>query len=205
MRSNSVPSSRAARARARSPPGKRPAAGGVRFSARSPALREVDRAVTGERPVRVVRDLPNVSVGIGEGARVPAPLGPSGGAGDRRSRTDRRGEHGVDFLGRADVVRQLDARSALAAERRPQSEHHPAGLEEDHLFVGLLGAGPSERLVEGASAGEILYAKGYEADPLFHGRSMSLGSVTSAGSQPRSWAPAAAGSIARCSIPSGLG
>jgi hypothetical protein len=66
-------------------------------------------------------------------------------------------------------VRQLDCWCAVPAECGPQAEHHSAGLEEDHLVVWLLGARPSERLVEGASAGEVFYAKGYEADPLFHG------------------------------------
>jgi hypothetical protein len=41
----------------------------------SPLLRQLDATVVVERPVRVVRNLPQVTLGVGEVARVPAPVG----------------------------------------------------------------------------------------------------------------------------------
>ena len=64
---------------------------------------------------------------------------------------------------------ELDARRAVAAERGPEAEGHPAGLEEADLVVGLLGAAPAERLVEGAGAGEVGHAEGHQTDALVHG------------------------------------
>ena len=47
---------------------------------------EADRAVVGQGPARVVGDLPYVTIGVGEGAGVAAPVGPCGRTGDRRAR-----------------------------------------------------------------------------------------------------------------------
>jgi len=52
-------------------------------------------------------------------------------------------------------VRELDSGGAVAAERGPQSEDHPSGLEEANLVVGLLGPAPAERLVKGAGPREL--------------------------------------------------
>jgi len=61
----------------------------------------------------------------------------------------------------------------MAPERRPEAEDHSAGLKEGDLIVGLLGAPPAERLVEGSGARKILHAEGHQADPLFHWASIS--------------------------------
>ncbi len=63
---------------------------------------------------------------------------------------------------------ELDPGSAVTAERRPQAEDHPAGLKEADLIVGLPGATPAERLIEGTGPGEIGDAKGHKADALVH-------------------------------------
>jgi len=78
------------------------------------------------------------------------------------------GEHGINLLGRSDVVRQFDPWRAVAAERCPQPEDHSASLEEHDFVVGLLGASPSERLVESSGAAEVLHAECHETDSLFH-------------------------------------
>ena len=63
---------------------------------------------------------------------------------------------------------ELDAWRTVAAQRRPQAEHHPAGLEEAHLIVRLVGSRPAEGLVERARSGQIGYSQGHQADPLLH-------------------------------------
>jgi hypothetical protein len=63
---------------------------------------------------------------------------------------------------------QLDPWSAVAAERRPQTEHDAAGLVERHLIVRLLCTVPPKRFVEGASPGKIVHAERDETDPLLH-------------------------------------
>jgi hypothetical protein len=60
----------------------------------------------------------------------------------------------------------------MASQRRPQPEDHSARLEEGDLIVRLLGAAPTERLVERQSATEIADAERDETDPLFHRPSM---------------------------------
>src|SRR5262249_62164167 len=51
--------------------------------ARPDSVRERDRAVLGDAPARVVRDLPRVTFGIDEDGRVPAPEGLGGLPPDR--------------------------------------------------------------------------------------------------------------------------
>lgn len=75
----------------------------------------------------------------------------------------------ADFLRGSNIVSELDARRAMTSERGPKPEHHPTGLEEANLVVGLLGTSPAKGLVEGASSTEVGYAKRYETDPLLHG------------------------------------
>jgi len=43
-----------------------------------------------------------------------------------------------DFVWRANVVSQFDARSAVTPKSSPQTKDHPAGLEEAHLIVWLM-------------------------------------------------------------------
>jgi hypothetical protein len=62
----------------------------------------------------------------------------------------------------------LDPESAVTAERRPQAEDHPAGLEEADLIIGLLGAAPAERLVERPGSVKIGDAKRHQADALIY-------------------------------------
>src|SRR5215472_15666458 len=74
---------------------------------------------------------------------------------------------------------ELDAGGAVAAERGPQSEDHPSGLEEADLVIGLPGPAPAKRFVEGARTREIGHAERHQADPLFHGHDPP--SITSCG------------------------
>ena len=90
------------------------------------------------------------------------------------------GEQGGDIPRRAHVVGELDARRAVAAERGPQAEDHPAGLEEAHLVVGLLRARPAQGLVERPRPAEVLDPEGDQAHALFHDRSsVGRGAVAS--------------------------
>src|ERR1044072_3361948 len=61
------------------------------------------------RPERVVRNLPGVTVGIDEHPRVAAPGGGRTGPADRGPRRLRLSERGVDRRRGTDVVRQRDA------------------------------------------------------------------------------------------------
>ena len=113
--------------------------------------------------------LPHVTIGVGEGARVAAPVGACGRTGDRRAGAFGLGQNGVNFLGRPDIMRQFYPGRAVTTERGPQAEDHAAGLEKRDLVIRLLSAPPAECLVEGSGAGQVLYAEGHQADPLFHG------------------------------------
>jgi Bacterial protein of unknown function (DUF899) len=71
------------------------------------------------------------------------------------------------------VVGELDPRSAVTPERRPQAEDHPPSLKEADLIVGLLRAVPAERLVERTGSGQIGDAKRHKADALVHAKSLA--------------------------------
>src|SRR5581483_1814029 len=163
----------------------RPSHGPGRWRGRRSAG-QADGAVGGKRPVRVVRDLPRVPVGVEEDAGVPAPERRAGGAGDRRAGRLRLAEHGVDLLLRARVVREGDATpaagvpdGAVLGERgaAPEGEDGAARLEEDDVRAGLAAATPAERLVEAARPLEIADAERDEADPLLHSRDGSSAAV----------------------------
>jgi hypothetical protein len=141
----------------------------LRYSPRS----DMDSAVLVQRPTGVVGDLPHVAVGVGEGTGRAAPLRLGRRTHNRPAGAQRLRQHLADLFGRADVVGEFDARRAVATERGPQAEHHPAGLEEADFVVGLLGAGPAERLIEPAGPGEIGDAEGHQADALIHGDSFA--------------------------------
>src|SRR6476646_9109448 len=81
-----------------------------------------DRPVGADGPAGVVGDLPDVAVGVGEGPSGAAPLGLRGGPHDRGAGPLGLGEKVADLLGRADVVRELDPGSTVAAESGPQAE-----------------------------------------------------------------------------------
>lgn len=125
-------------------------------------------AVLTECPAWIVRDLPDVAVGIGEGAGRTAPLRAGGRAQDSATCPFGFGQYGADLLGRADVVGELDPGSTVTAERSPQSEHHAPSLKEADLVIGLLRVVPAERLVERTGSGKIADAKRHEADALVH-------------------------------------
>ena len=65
-------------------------------------------------------------------------------------------------------MRELDPRRPAASERGPQSEDHPASLEEHDLVIGLLRAAPSKGLIERPGAGEIFDPKRHQTDALLH-------------------------------------
>src|SRR5947209_6183137 len=139
---------------------------------RPSASAQPDCAVLGDGPAGVVRDLPDVAVGVGEGAGVTAPVGTGGRADDGAAGAGCFLEECVDGVVGADVVGELEAGGWLAAELGPEAEDHAAGLEEDDLVVGLVGAGPAEGFVERAGAAEVGGAEGDQADALLHGGSV---------------------------------
>ena len=99
---------------------------------------DVDGPVGIERPSRVVRHFPDISIRIGERSSCPTPDG-NGSVTNNRST----GLHGLiqhigNFLGRAHVVRQLDPGSTVASQSSPQSKDHASSLEEADLVIGLL-------------------------------------------------------------------
>src|SRR5581483_2034503 len=151
--------------------------GWVRAPSASACWSEADRPVLVQRPVRVVRDLPGVAVGVDEDARVPAPEGLCAVARDRRPSGLRLGDHGVDLGRGADVVGERDpAPAAVVLDSAvlrelgtiPQRDDEATGLEEDHAIVGSRVRLPAERLVERAGAGEVADAEGDQADALLH-------------------------------------
>src|ERR1700761_200368 len=114
-------------------------------------------AVFAQREARVVGDLPEVAIEVGEVPGVATVEGLGGGLGDRRPGRDGRREHLVDLLPRAHVLRQRDAAEAICARvlapgvvgqllPPPEDDRRPTGLHEDRLldFFAL----PPERLVE---------------------------------------------------------
>src|SRR4051812_21489756 len=78
----------------------------------APPLVEPDAAVLGDRPVRVVGDLPGVAVRIQEERAVAAPERLPRLAADRATRRAGLLDHRVDLLGRAEVARERDASPA---------------------------------------------------------------------------------------------
>src|SRR5215203_774299 len=138
---------------------------------------ERDGAVGPDRPVRVVRNLPWMAVGIDEDSRVAAPEGLRPCAWNVRAGRAGLLDDGVDLLRRAAVVGERDAAPAAgvldAAVRRelfaaPERHDHAARLEEDDVVRGGGARLPAERLVERAGAGEVRNAKGDEAEALLH-------------------------------------
>ena len=135
----------------------RPGPGPRHGSASTPALIRVHEgpAVVGDRPERVVRDLPRVAVRVRERERVAAPERLPGLASDRATRcSDLLGSR-VRLLRRADVESQREARCAARVGHArvlgelgaiPERHDHPARLEENDVVLSR--AQPPERFVE---------------------------------------------------------
>jgi SAM-dependent methyltransferase len=117
-----------------------------------------------------VGDLPHVAVWVSKGSGRTAPVSVTGGTDNGAAGSLRLGQNDIDLLRGADIVRQLDPRCAMTPESRPESEHHPAGLEEADLVIGLLSTSPSQRLVEPTGPGQIVNAESDKADTLLHSR-----------------------------------
>ena len=99
---------------------------------------DVDRAVRIERPARIVRHLPDVSIRIDKRSGCAAPFGYGCRPDDRTSGSFGFLEHLGYFCNRTHIVGQLDSRSTMTTESRPQAKDHPAGLKEAHIIIGLL-------------------------------------------------------------------
>jgi hypothetical protein len=127
---------------------------------------DADAAVVVQRPTRVVGHFPDIPVRVGKGPGRASPFGSGGCTHDRCAGPFGGHQHSADLLGRADVVGQFDAGRSMTAERCPQTQHHPASLKEADLVVWLVGAAPTQRLVEPAGAAEVGDAEGHEADAL---------------------------------------
>lgn len=97
-----------------------------------------------DRPAGIVGDLPHVAFGIGERPGDTTPVRTGGRAYDRATRSLGLCQDGLDLLGGANIVRQLDPGGTVAAKRSPESEHHPARLKEADLVVRLLSSAPPE-------------------------------------------------------------
>src|SRR5436190_6590851 len=119
-----------------------------------------ERAVLLNRPMRVVGDLPRVTVGVDEDPGIAAPERLGRLTADRAAGLAGLLDHLVDLVGRASVVGEGDAAPAAAVGHHavlrelrsiPERDDHAAGLEENDV-ISLFGAGrPSQRLVEGAA------------------------------------------------------
>src|SRR5919108_1412365 len=137
-------------------------------------------AVVVHGPARVVRHLPGVAVGVDEDSRVAAPKRRGAGAGDGRARLTSFGEHGVDFRGRADVVRQrypspappiLDAAVTLELPAAQERNYESARLEEGDVIRLVVDApieAPAERLIEGLGPRHVADAERDQAQSLLH-------------------------------------
>lgn len=134
------------------------------------AARRLDShaAVVAECPAGIVRDLPHIAVGVGEGAGRTAPFRQGGRAQDGTTCPFGLGQYAAHLLGRADVVGEFDPGCTVTAERCPQAEDHSPGLKEADLVVGLLCVVPAERLIERTGSGKIGDAKRHNADALVH-------------------------------------
>jgi len=148
------------------------------------AALDPDGAVRIECPVGIVRDLPDVTLGIGKGTGGTAPLRPGGRPEDGAACLLGFGQDSADLVGRAHVEGELDAGSTVTAERGPQAENHAAGLKEAHLIVRLLRIAPAERLIERTSSGEIGDAKCHKADALVHAEIIADGRAMVRSSRP---------------------
>jgi PPOX class probable FMN-dependent enzyme len=120
-----------------------------------------------------VGHLPDVAVRVGERAGRATPFGDVGRAKDGAAGSERLVQHEAHLFGRPYVMGKLDPGRAVTAERGPEAQYHPTGLEEADLVVGLAGPAPPERFVEGARPRKICHAKGHKADSLFHRRSIA--------------------------------
>jgi hypothetical protein len=143
-----------------------------RRAARS-EVRQDQRAVLGEREARVVGDLPEMPVEVGEVTGVAAVEGLAGGSGDRRPGRGGRVHHRVDLGRGPHVLRQrdaaetvggtigarvLDARVGGELLPSPEDDGRAAGLDEDGLLDFL--APPTERLVEAARRRQVVGRRG---------------------------------------------
>src|SRR4029079_11757121 len=122
---------------------------------------------------------PRVAVRIGEHAGVAAPERRAGRARDRRAGALGVGQHRVDLLGRADVVRERHSAPAAAVLDAavlgelcapPEREDGAAGPEEDDVVVRCGAALPAERLVEAPRPPEVRDSERDEAETLLHMR-----------------------------------
>ncbi len=145
--------------------------------ARARELGKSDRAVVGERPAGVVRDLPRMPVRVDEDPGIAAPEGLRAAAPDRRPCRLGFGQNGIYFGRRANVVRERDTTPAASIGHggvlgellpAPERDDHAPGLEEDDVVLRLRSGRPAERLVERARPREIGDAERDEADALLH-------------------------------------
>lgn len=153
-----------------------PGARGITKAGTEPGL-DLDRSVVVEGPVWVVGNLPHVTIGIGKRPCRAAPISAA-----RRTNNAATGplcilEQRLDLFGGTNVMRQLNAGSPVPAERRPETEDHPASLEETDLVIGLICSRPSKRLIEAARPGQVADAESHTADALFHAKSISQGRI----------------------------
>jgi hypothetical protein len=61
----------------------------------------------------------------------------------------------------------------MTAESGPETEDHPARLNETDLIVRLFGPTPTERLVKRTRSGKVANPERHDTDALFHDQSIS--------------------------------
>src|SRR3954462_1046622 len=127
--------------------------------------------------MRVVGDLPRVTLRVEEHGRVAAPERLRRLAADRGARPAGLVDDRVDLPRRAHVVRERDAapaapvldRAVLRQERAiPERDDDAVRLEEDDVVVGPGASLPPERLVERARVLQVAHPEGDQAEPLLH-------------------------------------
>src|ERR1700691_1624108 len=109
-----------------------------------------------------------MAVGVDEHGAVGAPKGLSRLAPDRRA-----GCTGVESA-RPPAPTRAVFNTAVPRELGavPEGQHHVAGLEEDHIVLGVRAALPAERLVEATRSREIAYTQSDRGISLSHGGSL---------------------------------
>src|SRR2546429_2276654 len=127
--------------------------------------------------MRIVSDLPGMTVRVDEDARVAAPERLRPAPRDRRAGGLCFGQNRVDLSRRTGVVRKrdpapaagvLDDRVLRELVAPPERHDHAAGLEEDDVVRRGRARLPAKRLVETASALEVADAECDEAQTLVH-------------------------------------
>src|SRR5689334_20096632 len=167
---------------------------------------ELHPAVLGDRPVRVVGDLPGMAVGVEEDGAVAAPERLGWLAPDPRSGSPGLRRDLVDLLAGADVDGEGDAAPSGAVLDAavlgqplavPERNDPLAGLEEDDVVLGGGVGCPAERLVELPRPRQVGDSERNQVDPLLHRPNAPTSGLSATGCEPAGRSRGRAGSRRR--------